>query len=383
MAIINRQDTLSCIHPGSAFNTALKAQLYSPAVAGWKLIPVFTNSNFAVSSGDVQLNQTQSGLNYLIYNWGGGNNTTDTGCQYQLRLMAIEGGDVVDTLGSRIDELRDATLGMTFSNDPGYLSEAAYTSFAAQLSACEHALNSPDYNLNDYRELLNQLNTAYVSLTNAVNLPRASLVDSVFLYSITVQRDQKSIAWQGMNTTLKAATFVDNNPGYSWKLNALNDGSFSICDADESYYIESASSGTPPVLMSNSGIQTKGGWKFQLIDKGPWFIIVNGSNQINVSNAGTGYTLYNWGGGTNTTDTGCRFTLSLRSTKVISSTNEISSTTSLDNLQIVNRRIYNPELFPGLRAYTLTGIAVSVNQPLPTGILLVTFNGTTKKLSIL
>lgn len=383
VAILNRQDTLSCIHPGSAFNTALKAQQYSNEVPGWSLIPTYTNSNFAISSGEVQMNQTQSGLNYQVYNWGGGNNTTDTGCQYLIQLAGIEGGDALDSLSIRIDALRDATNGLAFSNDPGYISEATFNNFASQLSACENALNSTDYTLSDFRQLLNQLNDAYTNFTNAINRPLASTNDSIFKYSITVQRDAKSIAWQGANATLKAATFTDNDPKFIWKLKLLNDGSFSICDTNETYFIESASTGTPPVLQAKSGTQTNGGWKFQLIDQGPWFTIVNGSAQINVSNAGTGYTLYNWGGGTNTTDTGCRFTISLKETKIISNTNHLIYNNPLDDLKIINRCIVNPHLLSGLRAFTATGNAVSIQQPLPSGIIILMHNEFTKKIGIL
>jgi hypothetical protein len=383
LAIINRQDPRSCIHPGSAYNTALKAQIYTSGIAGWTLIPTFTNSNFAISSGNVQMNQTQSGLNYQIYNWGGGSNTTDTGCQYFIQLEGIEGGDALDSLSIRIDELRDATNGLTLSNEPGYISEDSYNQLATQLTKCENALNSSEYKPEDFRQFLNELNLAYSTFTNSINLPLASTSDSVYLYSITVQRDSKSIAWQGANATLKAATFIENTPGFSWKFKLLNDGSHSICDANESYFIESAASGTPPVLVGRQGIQTSGGWKIQLIDRGPWFIVANGNNQINVSNAGTGYTLYNWGGGTNITDTGCLFKFTLQSTRIISSVNSTQVDNPLFNLLIENRRIINPELLPGIKAYTTTGSSVSVNHPLPSGIILLKYNEFTRKLIVI
>ncbi len=383
LAIINRKDTLSCIHPGSAYNTALKAQLFSPAIAGWNLTPAFTNSYFAISSGDVQLNQTQSGLNYLIYNWGGGNNTTDTGCQYQIQLVAIEGGDAVDSLSVRIDELRDATAGLSYSSDPGYLPEAAYTGFAALLSDCELKLGSTGYSLNDFRQFLSDLNSAYSSFLNSVNLPRASSKDSVYLYTITAQRDAKSIVWQTNNATMKAAVYSAGDPAFLWKFVKLADGTFSICNSGENYYIESAATGNPPAILSRSGKQSSNGWKFNLIDKGPWFTIVNGSSQLNVSNAGTGYSLYNWGGGTNTTDTGCRFSLSLKSSGIISSIVSVISGNPLQTLSISDRCIVNPQQLPGLRAFTAAGCEIDVHRALPSGIVILSFNGYTRKLSIL
>ena len=78
------------ISPASNNNTALRTQSASPA-KGWELQPAATQGLFIIVSGDVQFNQTNSGLGYKVYNWGSGTNTTDTGCQYL--ITEVESGD--------------------------------------------------------------------------------------------------------------------------------------------------------------------------------------------------------------------------------------------------------------------------------------------------
>ena len=78
--IVNKSDK-TYISPASANNTALRTQSTSPA-NGWVLKSAATSGLYIVVSDDVQFNQTNSAQNYKVYNWGSGNNTTDTGCQY-------------------------------------------------------------------------------------------------------------------------------------------------------------------------------------------------------------------------------------------------------------------------------------------------------------
>ena len=64
----------------------MKAQ---PA-SGWTFKPAATSGYYILTSGTVQMNQTNSGLSYKIYNWGDGTNTTDTGCQFAFYQVAHE-----------------------------------------------------------------------------------------------------------------------------------------------------------------------------------------------------------------------------------------------------------------------------------------------------
>ncbi len=85
----------SYVSPASANNTALKTSAASPS-AGWTLSPAATAGYVIIKSGNVQFNQTNnSTLGYKVYNWGGGTNTDDTGCQYVFEEVEYTPGDVV------------------------------------------------------------------------------------------------------------------------------------------------------------------------------------------------------------------------------------------------------------------------------------------------
>lgn len=81
------------LSPNSSYNTALKTQTASPS-AGWTLKRADTMPYMIVTSGTVQVNQTNSSLGYKLYNWGDGSNTSDAGCQ--LLIATAEIPDPVD-----------------------------------------------------------------------------------------------------------------------------------------------------------------------------------------------------------------------------------------------------------------------------------------------
>lgn len=89
--IVNREDQ-SFVSPTAGYNTQLSTSATQPA-QGWTLSYAATPGLYIVSSGTVQFNQTQSGLNYKVYNWSSGNNGTDrsdTGCQYAIAAVTGE-----------------------------------------------------------------------------------------------------------------------------------------------------------------------------------------------------------------------------------------------------------------------------------------------------
>ena len=89
--IINRHDK-SYLDPTATYNAQVSTTATRPD-KGWTLSYSNVAGLFIVSSGTVQLNQTQSGLDYKVYNWSEGQSGTDrgdTGCQYQITLVENE-----------------------------------------------------------------------------------------------------------------------------------------------------------------------------------------------------------------------------------------------------------------------------------------------------
>lgn len=85
--IINRADN-SYLSPTSAGNTQIKTSVTEPAT-GWTLKPAGSLGKFIITSNSVQLNQTTFTDN-MIYNWGDGTNTDDTGCQFLISEVTTE-----------------------------------------------------------------------------------------------------------------------------------------------------------------------------------------------------------------------------------------------------------------------------------------------------
>ncbi len=88
--IVNRSDE-SYISPSASNNSQMKTSKNTPS-KGWTLKDAATPGYFIITSGTVQVNQTNAGLGYKIYNWGNGTNTTDTGCQYLIQEADVTDG---------------------------------------------------------------------------------------------------------------------------------------------------------------------------------------------------------------------------------------------------------------------------------------------------
>ena len=88
--IVNRQYN-AYLNPVCTYNTQIQTTTTRPA-KGWTLSYASTPGCYIVSSGEVQLNQTQAGLNYKIYNWSAeanlGQDRTDQGCQFYINEAA-------------------------------------------------------------------------------------------------------------------------------------------------------------------------------------------------------------------------------------------------------------------------------------------------------
>lgn len=113
--IVNAQDG-SYILPNSTNNSALKTQATSPS-AGWTIAKADEAGYVIITSGSCQFNQTNmssSALSggYRIYNWGGGTNTTDTGCKYRIEEIAED--DIPFPLSSTaLEELTDRDMNVS------------------------------------------------------------------------------------------------------------------------------------------------------------------------------------------------------------------------------------------------------------------------------
>lgn len=75
--------TRQYVSPASAYNTQLKTATSQPQ-SGWNVKAADAVGFVVITNGNVQFNQTNAGLGFKVYNWGGGTNLSDAGCKYVL-----------------------------------------------------------------------------------------------------------------------------------------------------------------------------------------------------------------------------------------------------------------------------------------------------------
>ncbi|MCM1310711.1 MAG: beta-N-acetylhexosaminidase [Bacteroides sp.] len=92
----------------------------------------------------------------------------------------------------------------------------------------------------------------------------------------------------------------------AWKFETRTDGKYNIINYSTKEYIGTANNGKQ-INLSTS--EPSFGWEVKPADEVGYVIIVSGDKQFNQSNNNTG--VLNWGNGTNTTDTGCKYMFSL------------------------------------------------------------------------
>lgn len=154
--IINRDDN-TYLSPSAAYNTAISTSETEPA-AGWTLSYSNSAGLFIISSNDVQLNQTQSGLGYKVYNWSSqatlGCDRSDTGCQY--KIIAAGEPEVVELETNQVASTADLVTGW-------YMIKAATGSNSDMQTIIEQGTNHIVAAENEYR----QTATNYYSLKYA------------------------------------------------------------------------------------------------------------------------------------------------------------------------------------------------------------------------
>lgn len=84
------------ISPTAANNTQITTSDQQPA-AGWQVLPANEVGYVILVSGSTQLNQTNSGLGFKVYNWGSGTNITDTGCKYTVTPSGHSATGIIST----------------------------------------------------------------------------------------------------------------------------------------------------------------------------------------------------------------------------------------------------------------------------------------------
>ena len=300
--IINSDGTY--VSPSSSYNTALTTTTSQPS-SGWTLKPADETGFVIITNGTVEFNQTNnSTLGYRVYNWGNGTNTSDTGCKYRVELVDIVTTEIsgID-VEKRIAEVEEALATFDISEELGYYSPEEATKLKSTLNSIRDALNN---GATDYADMITSIDEAFTYFKeNGLNMPKVSTADSIFIYSMnTPLRDSKYLTSQGVGSGLMGTT-ASGEDSQKWKFLLRNDGTLDIVNiADNSYVSPSAAHNTQ---VTTSATSPSAGWTLKPANESGYFIITSGEAQLNQTNGGLGYKIYNWGDGTNTSDTGCKY----------------------------------------------------------------------------
>lgn len=224
--IVNAADG-GFVSPDASENSPLRMSLAEPD-RGWTVSASDEKGLVILTSGSVQWNQTNNAQQgYKIFNWGGGKNTTDTGCKYKIERTSL----------------------------PAY--------------------------------------------------PKISSDKVFYWYKIsTPLRDNLFVTAQGKHTTLIGGRNQDSD-AVLWKLVEREDGELNLVNRlDQTFISPEAPNNTPLHTVTE---EPERGWKLQPANTEGYYIIVSGTIQMNQTNGGHDYQIYNWGEGKNITDTGCQF----------------------------------------------------------------------------
>ncbi len=215
---------------------------------------------------------------------------------------------VAEQLGATITEIKREIANST-GEQPGQYSPELANDVNAVIAEIEATLDTT-MNEEERAAQLAQLNAAFeafkASLATAkINQPKASNSEVSYYYTMcTPQRENRYASSNGANADMTGNTTVTD--ASKWKFTLRNDGKYNIINKSNGTFVSPASNNNTALRTQSN--EPDAGWELKEAATQGLFIIVSGSAQFNQTNNNSlGYKVYNWGSGTNTTDTGCQY----------------------------------------------------------------------------
>ena len=213
-----------------------------------------------------------------------------------------------------IGEVRQTVAGVC-GTAPGYYPKSLAEDVLAKAAEIEATLQSsltPAERQAQQAELNAALDTFKASLTPAaIIMPSPSTTSDAHYYTLCTPLRGSRYA-----TSTGAASEVAGVPSTStaayWRFVERTDGTLDIVNGADGTYLSPASANNT-VLYTQTAQPAKG-WELKPADEVGYLIVTSTLNscQLNQTNMSStalagGFKIYNWGGGTNTTDTGCKY----------------------------------------------------------------------------
>ena len=210
--------------------------------------------------------------------------------------------EVAETTASKLSELkrnRATYIGKAVGQWP----ESAAATLDAKIAEVEATLGTT-MTAEERAAQVAELDAAWAALTPTLTADKMNMPDPKKFYRMcTPQRDSRYPTAKGAGNDIMGEQTPSD---YSvWQFEARTDGSYDIVNALDGTYISPASNYNTALKTSKDKPST--GWTLKPATTAGLVIVTNGSVQFNQTNSAQGYRLYNWGSGTNTTDTGCQY----------------------------------------------------------------------------
>ncbi len=215
-----------------------------------------------------------------------------------------------ESVAAKIAEVK-AYRRSVVSEKPGYYAENVAAELDAAVAAVEATLsdNLPaEERARQIGELEAALQAFKASCAGAeLSQPKISDASQSYYYSLsTPLRENRYATSNGAgadmtgNTTATTASY--------WKFVRRADGTLNIVNCADGTFVSPAS-GNNTALKTQTA-SPAAGWTLKAADAVGYFIITSGTVEFNqTNNSSLGYKVYNWGSGTNTSDTGCKYSI--------------------------------------------------------------------------
>lgn len=233
-----------------------------------------------------------------------GKNALD-GLIYSPNKCMDEAAEQVAATLSELKKLRSSIVGTA----PGYYPESCAVSLDAVIEKVEATLQDEmsQEERTAQQEELNKARADFLAYypTQSINQPLASTAEEIFFYYLnTPLREGRYPTAKGAGADIVGEK--EMSEAAAWKFIQRTDGSYDIVNFSDGTYISPASSNN--TALRTVAARPNKGWTIKPADEPGFVIITSGSAQFNQTNNSTlGYKVYNWGSGTNTSDTGCKY----------------------------------------------------------------------------
>ena len=208
-----------------------------------------------------------------------------------------------EKIAAEISEKKRA-LGNYIGTGVGYWPETVAAELDAKVKEIE-ATYSATMSEAERQQQLKELEEAWTTFKSSLTADKMNQPEEGKYYRMsTPLRDNRFPTGKGAGQ----AIIGEQNPATNasiWKFVQREDGSFDIVNYGDNTYISPASSNN--TALNAVAEQPNAGWTLKPADAAGYVIVTSGTVQFNQTNGGQQFKVYNWGSGTNITDTGCKY----------------------------------------------------------------------------